>query len=241
VTGGASAVYGSDAVAGVVNFILNDDFQGAQFDAAYSITDHGDGETENCAATVGAGFDDGRGNVVLSRRLSQQGTDLSVRGPASFHAGRFLCHACFDSTSLRVVDADCRHRRQLVVPSARASTSTRRTSTRRRKRAGPCARAREVRNQRLCRSLFGRSSTRQFDEFPGSSPLRRCSATRWKSPSATRSYIARVASLLRCERNCASRMFGPRCRTTAPDVGVRWRACRCWPAAVRVPLRHLPE
>ena len=54
---------------GVVNFILNDDFEGAQLDANYSITDHGDGETENYQATMGAGFDDGRGNVVLQRRL----------------------------------------------------------------------------------------------------------------------------------------------------------------------------
>src|SRR5690348_3443860 len=58
VTGGASAVYGSDAIAGVVNFILNDDFQGAQLDANYSITDHGDGEIDAYQATVGAGFDD---------------------------------------------------------------------------------------------------------------------------------------------------------------------------------------
>ena len=43
VTGGASAVYGSDAMAGVVNFILKDNFEGLELSSQYSITDHGDG------------------------------------------------------------------------------------------------------------------------------------------------------------------------------------------------------
>ncbi len=87
VTGGASAVYGSDAVAGVVNFILNDDFQGAQFDASYSITDHGDGEIENYQGTVGAGFDDGRGNVVLSVGYLNKESVYQTRGPGSATPG----------------------------------------------------------------------------------------------------------------------------------------------------------
>jgi iron complex outermembrane recepter protein len=39
-TGGASAVYGSDAIAGVVNFIMNDRFEGVQVDAGYSFYNH---------------------------------------------------------------------------------------------------------------------------------------------------------------------------------------------------------
>ena len=39
-TGGASAVYGSDAVAGVVNFIMKKDFEGVQFDGQYSLYQH---------------------------------------------------------------------------------------------------------------------------------------------------------------------------------------------------------
>src|SRR5579859_2652700 len=42
-TDGASAVYGSDAIAGVVNFILRSDYQGAEFQADYGISDHDDG------------------------------------------------------------------------------------------------------------------------------------------------------------------------------------------------------
>src|SRR5918999_435199 len=39
-TGGASAVYGSDAIAGVVNFIMKKDFEGVQFDAMYGLYQH---------------------------------------------------------------------------------------------------------------------------------------------------------------------------------------------------------
>jgi len=87
VTGGASAVYGSDAVAGVVNFIMNDDFKGGQLDANYSITDHGDGEVENYQATLGAGFDDGRGNVVLSMGYANKEPVYQTRGPGSATPG----------------------------------------------------------------------------------------------------------------------------------------------------------
>src|SRR5690606_31541911 len=39
-TGGASAVYGSDAIGGVVNFIMKRDFEGVQFDAQYGLYQH---------------------------------------------------------------------------------------------------------------------------------------------------------------------------------------------------------
>ncbi len=65
VTGGASAVYGSDAVAGVVNFILKDDFEGLSLDTSYQKTEEGDGAIFNTALTAGTNFDNGRGNVVV--------------------------------------------------------------------------------------------------------------------------------------------------------------------------------
>ncbi|QJE73168.1 TonB-dependent receptor [Aerophototrophica crusticola] len=65
VTGGASAVYGSDAVAGVVNFILRDDFEGAEVNAQYGITQEGDGEDYDVSATLGGNFAEGRGNAVV--------------------------------------------------------------------------------------------------------------------------------------------------------------------------------
>ncbi|WP_269713323.1 TonB-dependent receptor domain-containing protein [Caulobacter sp. NIBR2454] len=66
VTGGASAVYGSDAISGVVNFVLKKDFEGFQFTAGYQNTDDLDAPIYSIDATMGANFDDGRGNVVLS-------------------------------------------------------------------------------------------------------------------------------------------------------------------------------
>lgn len=66
VTGGASAVYGADAITGVVNFILKHDFQGAQLDASYGISDEGDAARKNIDLTMGGNFDNGKGNAVLS-------------------------------------------------------------------------------------------------------------------------------------------------------------------------------
>jgi len=64
-TGGASAVYGSDAVAGVVNLILRKDFEGLELDASYKQTDHGDGNTTDVNGLMGFSSSDGRGNVTL--------------------------------------------------------------------------------------------------------------------------------------------------------------------------------
>lgn len=66
VTGGASAVYGSDAIAGVVNFILKDDFEGVEASAGYEVTGEGDADIWSASLTTGANFDNGRGNAVLS-------------------------------------------------------------------------------------------------------------------------------------------------------------------------------
>jgi iron complex outermembrane recepter protein len=65
VTGGESAIYGSDAITGVVNFILKDDFQGFQFDANDKVTsDYDDGNTASFDAIAGTNFADGRGHVM---------------------------------------------------------------------------------------------------------------------------------------------------------------------------------
>jgi len=66
ISGGASAAYGSDAVAGVANFIVNDSFEGVQIDAQYGQTDRNDGETESYSLTIGGNFADDKGNAVIS-------------------------------------------------------------------------------------------------------------------------------------------------------------------------------
>ncbi|MCK6103389.1 MULTISPECIES: TonB-dependent receptor domain-containing protein [unclassified Brevundimonas] len=66
ISGGASAAYGSDALAGVANFILDESFQGVQVDAQYGETDRSDGVTQSYSVTLGGNFADDRGNMVLS-------------------------------------------------------------------------------------------------------------------------------------------------------------------------------
>ncbi|MEF9930217.1 MAG: TonB-dependent receptor [Massilia sp.] len=87
-TGGAGAIYGSDAVAGVVNFIMDDNFQGVQIDSNYQFYNHqqnggpaadaatrrnfqlpgdksADAKVKDISLTMGGNFADGRGNAVV--------------------------------------------------------------------------------------------------------------------------------------------------------------------------------
>lgn len=66
VTGGSSAVYGSDAVAGVVNFILRDHFEGFQLQTQQNLDSRGNGLTSDFNVTMGTDFANGRGNVVMA-------------------------------------------------------------------------------------------------------------------------------------------------------------------------------
>ena len=63
VTGGVSAVYGSDAVAGVVNFITDRNFNGFKGHAQYGISDYGDAATQDIGLALGAPLFDGRGHI----------------------------------------------------------------------------------------------------------------------------------------------------------------------------------
>jgi iron complex outermembrane recepter protein len=64
VTGGASAVYGSDALAGVVNFRLRD-VEGVEMGGQYGLTEEGDGETYEIHGAIGTAFADGRGSATV--------------------------------------------------------------------------------------------------------------------------------------------------------------------------------
>ena len=105
-TGGASAVYGSDAIGGVANFVLKRDFQGIEVDAQYSFeqNDNGidlfedvlnaanqpipgsvtDGEQYNVSLTIGANTADGRGNVTVFG--AYQDREAVVQADRSFSA-----------------------------------------------------------------------------------------------------------------------------------------------------------
>jgi iron complex outermembrane receptor protein len=70
VQAGAAAVYGSDAIAGVINYILKDDFEGLELDAQYGQSSYDDYEQENFRLTYGLNFADGRGNVAVNAEYS---------------------------------------------------------------------------------------------------------------------------------------------------------------------------
>ena len=65
VTGGASAVYGSDAIAGVVNFILKKDFEGVELVTQAGVSEDGTGFGFNVSGLVGGNFADGKGNLTV--------------------------------------------------------------------------------------------------------------------------------------------------------------------------------
>lgn len=94
ISGGASAVYGPDAITGVVNFIMKKDFQGVAADVQYGVSDRGDDNTMSASLTVGGNFDGGKGNMVFTydygyrralydsaRPFASQATSSTSRSP----------------------------------------------------------------------------------------------------------------------------------------------------------------
>ena len=99
-TGGASTTYGADAVSGVVNFITRRDFAGVDLNLSNQITERGDGHSFRADLTLGANFDDGRGNVVFG--IGYQETDpiyFGKRDIAQFTVGSASGVASGDSST----------------------------------------------------------------------------------------------------------------------------------------------
>lgn len=78
ITGGASAVYGADAVAGVVNFVMKRNFTGIEAGASLGTSGNNDGTKRNAYVTFGANLADGRGNVAVN--LGKTRTDPVRQG-----------------------------------------------------------------------------------------------------------------------------------------------------------------
>jgi len=81
ISGGASSTYGADAVGGVVNFILKDNFTGLAVDAQYGLTERGDGDEYRISTLVGANIDGGRGNVMLGMEHYRRESVLRLDRP----------------------------------------------------------------------------------------------------------------------------------------------------------------
>ena len=82
VTGGASAVYGADAVSGVVNFLLKRDFEGVDLSYGYGTSEESDAKRQRVDLTMGTNTADGKGNVVIS--LGYTDTDELLQGDRPF-------------------------------------------------------------------------------------------------------------------------------------------------------------
>ncbi len=108
VTGGAGATYGADAIAGVVNFILKDDFSGVQLDATYANTiPDTDAREARLAGAVGFNFDDGKGNIAVTGEYAVRQALIKAQRPFAAQAtsttltppvGRFADSAASTST-----------------------------------------------------------------------------------------------------------------------------------------------
>ena len=78
VTGGASSAYGSDAVSGVVNFILDRKFAGFKMEYEHGVTTYGDAPNHKVTATGGTSFADDRGHILLSGEYFAQSGIQSI-------------------------------------------------------------------------------------------------------------------------------------------------------------------
>ncbi|TMM46809.1 TonB-dependent receptor plug domain-containing protein [Colwellia ponticola] len=73
VTGGASAIYGSEAIAGVINFIMKDDFEGIELNTRVGASDAGGGGEQDFSITLGGNFDGDKGNAIVYVGYSDRG------------------------------------------------------------------------------------------------------------------------------------------------------------------------
>ncbi|WP_312136083.1 TonB-dependent receptor domain-containing protein [Brevundimonas sp.] len=72
ITGGASSIYGADAVSGVLNFVLKKDFEGAEIDANYAMINSDGQAAKRISGLIGHNFLDGRLNVYAHAEYEQQ-------------------------------------------------------------------------------------------------------------------------------------------------------------------------
>jgi iron complex outermembrane receptor protein len=99
VTGGASAAWGSDAVAGVVNFVLNDKFEGFKVSAQGGISSHADGAESRFEVTDGTSFASGRGHLVISGSYAQVNPIDSPASRSWYSGQKFIANPAYTPTN----------------------------------------------------------------------------------------------------------------------------------------------
>ncbi len=98
ITGGTSTVYGSDAIAGVVNFITKEDYSGLGIETGVSMAEEGDAETYDLNLVYGHNFANGRGNVTVY-------ADMLERKPLLAADREFTRIAYFDDWEGNLLEA----------------------------------------------------------------------------------------------------------------------------------------
>ncbi len=114
---GASAVYGSDAVGGVVNFILKDDFEGLQLDAFGGISSQWDSEEGAFSATFGDNFEGERGNVTIS--LSYLDREPLSQADRSWAKEPVVAEIALDPGVLRIYGSGTPPEGRVTLPTGR--------------------------------------------------------------------------------------------------------------------------
>jgi outer membrane receptor protein involved in Fe transport len=115
VTGGASAAYGSDAVAGVVNFILDNRFTGLKGDIEAGITEYGDNRTLKASLTAGISFAE-RGHFILSGEyLDATGVPPNARKDTTYPAATLITNPAWTATNGQF--------RRLILPNVYTRTT----------------------------------------------------------------------------------------------------------------------
>lgn len=101
-----SAVYGSGAIAGVVNFKLDDEFIGHEIGASYELSEQGDGGKQSVYLKLGHSFDDGRGQAMIFASYNKRDEVFAGDGifPAKQIMIRVLASRLLDQVVFRVRD-----------------------------------------------------------------------------------------------------------------------------------------
>lgn len=90
VTGGASSVYGSDAIAGVVNFILKQDYEGVQVRGQSGLSKYRDAGNRYVSVLAGTNFSEGRGNIAINLEYAQSDDFYGSKRPAMRQNDTFI-------------------------------------------------------------------------------------------------------------------------------------------------------
>jgi iron complex outermembrane receptor protein len=102
VTGGASAAWGSDAVSGVINFVLDTKFAGLRGQIQGGITGDGDGESVTADLSWGGSYASGRGHIVISGNYSHSG-EAMLRNRDWYKGYKFFLNPVAGATPTRLI------------------------------------------------------------------------------------------------------------------------------------------